>query len=280
MRIPNNIIPLSSNLRAHYKFAEAVAAGQVGTVYKALHTPTCTTVAMKTIIRPRHDMKTSVLDNMLVREVQNISFLTKIGVNHIAKFKEAFVTHDFEDRIGRVCIIQEFIRGKTLHTWMEQKKKQYILHVVRDLLQAVQECHSHSVVHCDLKPANIMITTSVPLVRLVDFGSSYILSPEIRSVYVNHVTPKYAAPEIVLSKEASDKSDVWSLGCIFEEIVSNSHTDVDIDVELLSVLQNLIQACKQNKPEKRATVGNLIEILEMYIIEHALLKTPQTNLEM
>ena len=76
-----------------------------------------------------------------------------------------------------------------------------------------------SVAHCDLKPANILIFNNI--FRIADFGASKMMpcngTLTMKDILV---TPEYAAPETIKSRSLSHACDIWSLGCIFSEIVT------------------------------------------------------------
>jgi calcium-dependent protein kinase len=83
--------------------------------------------------------------------------------------------------------------------------------IIKQVLSAIAYCHKRSLVHCDLKPENIMVEKD-DVVRVIDFGNSALcakdkkLSSKFGSVY-------YVAPE-VLGGSYNEKCDVWSIGVI------------------------------------------------------------------
>lgn len=115
-------------------------------------------------------------------------------------------------------IVMEEVEGVTLSEWL---KTPYPLrqrrHVARSLLQAMAYAHSHSVMHLDLKPDNVMVRTA-PADRdfpvcILDFG----LADTPRSLSLKAVggTPRYSAPEQLLAGyRATPRADVYSLGIL------------------------------------------------------------------
>lgn len=87
------------------------------------------------------------------------------------------------------------------------------------LASALHYLHGNSVIHGDIKPANILVKG--PQILLTDFGSSRSVQQTYSgSTASGPITPQYAAPEVLDSRISRPSSDIWSLGCVFVEIVS------------------------------------------------------------
>lgn len=85
------------------------------------------------------------------------------------------------------------------------------------ICEGVNYLHQQSIIHCDLKPQNILLVNNV--VKIADFGlSQKIIIPTIKSH--NTVSLWYRAPELLLKQHYSKPIDVWSLGCIYSEMMT------------------------------------------------------------
>lgn len=87
------------------------------------------------------------------------------------------------------------------------------------LINGIAFCHSHRVLHRDLKPQNLLIDTTGKL-KLADFGLARAFGIPVRHYTHEVVTLWYRAPEILLgARKYSTPVDIWSIGCIFAELV-------------------------------------------------------------
>ncbi|KAM0945427.1 putative protein-serine/threonine kinase CMGC-CDK-Pl family [Dioscorea sansibarensis] len=89
------------------------------------------------------------------------------------------------------------------------------------ILDALSYCHSHRVLHRDLKPQNLLIDKRSKSVKLADFGLARGFGLPVRTFTHEVITLWYRAPEILLgSRHYSTPADVWSVGCILAEMVN------------------------------------------------------------
>ena len=121
----------------------------------------------------------------------------------------------------------EYVKGQTLRQWMNnnpQPSIEAVVKIVKQIVQGLRGFHRQEMLHCDLKPENIMID-QFGQIKLIDFGSARIagiaeLATPI-SVVGNQGTQGYTAPEVILEHRVSRLSDQFSLGVIVYEMFSS-----------------------------------------------------------
>ncbi|MCJ7825848.1 MAG: protein kinase, partial [Anaerolineales bacterium] len=131
---------------------------------------------------------------------------------------------DFGHDANRIFIVMEYIQGTDLKTLIRRKNHfdvQTAVSVMIKICQGVGYAHRAGLIHCDLKPQNILITTDGSA-KITDFGISRALAavhPDERSEIV-WGSPQYFSPEQARGEAPSPASDVYALGVIFYEMLT------------------------------------------------------------
>ncbi|XP_029784825.1 cyclin-dependent kinase 3 isoform X3 [Suricata suricatta] len=194
-----------------FQKVEKIGEGTYGVVYKAKNKETGQLVALKKI---RLDLETEGVPSTAIRE---ISLLKELKHPNIVRLLD--VVHCEK----RLYLVFEFL-SQDLKKYMDSTPASGLpLHLVKSylfqLLEGVSFCHSHRVIHRDLKPQNLLID-ELGAIKLADFGLARAFGVPLRTYTHEVVTLWYRAPEILLgSKFYSTAVDVWSIGCIFAEMV-------------------------------------------------------------
>ena len=109
------------------------------------------------------------------------------------------------------------------------------------ILEGVKYCHAQKILHRDLKPQNILIS-SKGIVKLADFGLARVFSIPIRPYTKEVLTLWYRAPEILLGiEEYSEYVDLWAIGCIFAELATkkplfSGENETDQLIKIFSIM--------------------------------------------
>lgn len=123
----------------------------------------------------------------------------------------------------KLYLVFEFLMQdlkKYLDSLREMLPQSLVKSYLHQLLKGVAYCHVHRVLHRDLKPQNLLIDGR-GYIKLADFGLARAFGMPVRTYTHEVVTLWYRAPEILLgSKFYSTSVDVWSLGCVFAEMLT------------------------------------------------------------
>ncbi|XP_017919261.1 PREDICTED: cyclin-dependent kinase 3 isoform X2 [Capra hircus] len=161
------------------------------------------------------DKETEGVPSTAIRE---ISLLKELKHPNIVRLLD--VVHSEK----KLYLVFEFL-SQDLKKYMDSTPASELpLHRVKSylfqLLQGVSFCHSHRVIHRDLKPQNLLIN-ELGAIKLADFGLARAFGVPLRTYTHEVVTLWYRAPEILLGcKFYSTAVDIWSIGCIFAEMVT------------------------------------------------------------
>ncbi|XP_058284816.1 cyclin-dependent kinase 3 isoform X4 [Hylobates moloch] len=195
-----------------FQKVEKIGEGTYGVVYKAKNRETGQLVALKKI---RLDLEMEGVPSTAIRE---ISLLKELKHPNIVQLLD--VVHNER----KLYLVFEFL-SQDLKKYMDSTPGSELpLHLIKSylfqLLQGVSFCHSHRVIHRDLKPQNLLIN-ELGAIKLADFGLARAFGVPLRTYTHEVVTLWYRAPEILLgSKFYTTAVDIWSIGCIFAEMVT------------------------------------------------------------
>jgi serine/threonine protein kinase len=143
-----------------------------------------------------------------------------------------------------------------------------IRNLSKQLLEAVKEMFSYNIMHCDLKPDNIMIDNKDNL-YLIDFGLASEIKNKIGTFYIQ--TIYYRAPEVILKQTVSKEIDLWSVGCIIAElfILEPLYEEQDLD-KLLNIIKHHSPRTRieyfYGSDEFTSDEENLIDLIEKLLI--------------
>ena len=151
-------------------------------------------------------------------------FLREARVSARLNHPNIVTIHDIVDKPDMSFIVMEFVDGRTLEDELNRKKRLSVEETVEILLQAaagLDYAHDNTIVHRDVKPANIMLERS-GRVMMADFGlAKSETSSNITSAGLILGTPNYMSPEQARGEaDVGTRTDVFSLGAIVYECLS------------------------------------------------------------
>ena len=197
----------------------------------------------------------------LARLTSERQLLARMNHPHIAKLLDGGSTP-----AGQPYLVMEYAEGDTLDLWCQRQKlglsaRLALFHTV---CEAVAHAHRHLVIHCDIKPANVLVNAE-GRAMLLDFGISRIQGQGDEAALA--MTPAYASPEQMAGQVPGIGSDIFSLGRLLAELlvpVAASHTR---GTELAAV----VARATATDPEQRyGSVGALQEDLHRLLAHQPL----------
>lgn len=279
---------------SHYKILERLGAGGMGEVYKAEDTRLHRHVALKLMLdqNGRDDGQRKQLRARFLREAQAASALNHPNIATIYEIDE--FTREGE---RYSFIVMEYVPGHTLKQAAQNLSLTETLEVVSQIADALAEAHDRGIVHRDIKPSNVILTEH-HRVKLLDFGvakfnplanfdsdTASLLQTEVLKTQPGMVlgTFAYMSPEQALGKDVDGRSDLFSLGVMFYELLAgrlpftgNSmpatidailHSDPtpvsSLNSQVTADLERIVHWMLEKEPSRRyRTMRHLIDDLE------------------
>uniref|UniRef100_A0A674AX79 protein kinase C n=1 Tax=Salmo trutta TaxID=8032 RepID=A0A674AX79_SALTR len=236
---------------------EVLGSGQFGIVYGGKHRKTGRDVAIKVIDKMRFPTKQ---ESQLRNEVAILQNLHHPG---IVNLECMFETPE------RVFVVMEKLHGDMLEMILSSEKSKLPERVtkflVTQILVALRHLHFKNIVHCDLKPENVLLASAEPFpqVKLCDFGFARIIGEKsFRRSVVG--TPAYLAPEVLRSKGYNRSLDMWSVGVIIYVSLSGTFP-FNEDEDINDQIQNAAfmyppQPWKEISAEATDLINNLLQV--------------------
>jgi len=202
-----------------YEVLNELGKGAMGVVYLAKDPVIGRLVAVKTIRTSQmgdDDSESREFRERFVREAQTAGILSHPNIVTIHDIGE-----DTESRTSFIAM--EYIEGRNLKTLLADKKK-FTWDEVADLIaqigEALDYAHRKGIIHRDVKPANIILTTDGK-VKITDFGIAKVASSNLTTTGQFLGTPNYMSPEQVSGAPVDGRSDIFSLGVVLYEMLTN-----------------------------------------------------------
>jgi eukaryotic-like serine/threonine-protein kinase len=197
-----------------YEIIGKLGEGAMGVVHRARDTALGRVVALKMLsAQPGED------DEIVMRFRREAEAIGQLSHPHIV------TVYDLGESEGHAFMAMELLEGDDLRTLIDRAGEIPLADRVRILAQVAEGlgyAHSRGVVHRDVKPANIMVTTAGQ-VKLLDFGLARVLTRETitrRGMILG--TPDYMSPEQAMGKASVDqRSDIFSAGAVFYELLTS-----------------------------------------------------------
>lgn len=200
---------VGKTIQNRYHVQEFLGRGGMAEVYKVWDNKRMTYLAMKVLLE---DL---ALDRVFIRRFKReANTLEKLQHPNIVRF------YGFEQQERLAFMLMDYIEGETLKHLIHDSVGKAIPFgeirlITRSVCGALNYAHSQGFIHCDIKPANIMIDKNE--VQLADFGIAR-MSDAATATMAGVGTPAYMAPEQVLLKDPVPQTDIYALGVVLHEM--------------------------------------------------------------
>jgi serine/threonine-protein kinase len=193
--------------RSNYRILELVGQGQFGRVFCAIHRQTGHLVALKELEHQRFPTHKFLRELRFLLSLQHPNIVTCQSLEY--------------SQTGRY-LVMDYCEGGTLRDLMQSESQLSLvqsLKLIADVLAGLEYAHSQGIVHCDIKPENILLSLDATgwIARISDFGVAR-LSQEIYSDYLDSTgSPAYMAPERFYG-QYYPTSDLYAVGVLLFEM--------------------------------------------------------------
>ncbi len=245
----------SLNSFLSFDILEKIGEGGMGEVYKARDRTLKRIVALK-FIHPMYARQPE-LRKRFEREARLAASLIHPNIT---------VIHDFCEEDGTPCIVMEYVEGRTLKDIILENgplPETQALGIIEQIAAGLFAAHKRGIVHRDIKSENIIITPDGQA-KIMDFGLAKLYeSAQVTKSGVHLGTVAYMSPEQVRGERIDYRTDIWSLGIVFYEMLTGmlpfvGDSDVSTMYAILKQSPNRHDT-KKFHPKVEYLIANLLE---------------------
>jgi CHASE2 domain-containing sensor protein/tRNA A-37 threonylcarbamoyl transferase component Bud32 len=197
-----------------YEILQVLGRGSMGLVYKALDPKINRLLAIKTI------RFSDEFDEDVIQEIKE-RFFREAEIAGQLSHPSIVTIHDMGEDQDLTYMAMEYLEGQNLEKFINKKNLlplRKVLSVVASVADALEFAHRADVIHRDIKPANIMLLKTGG-VKVTDFGIAKAISSSRTRTGVILGTPNYMSPEQIMGQKIDPRSDVFSLGVVFYQLL-------------------------------------------------------------
>jgi eukaryotic-like serine/threonine-protein kinase len=251
-----------------YEILGELGQGAMGVVYKARDPRINRLVAIKTI-RFSDDFEEKQAKEVKERFFKEAELAGKLSHPCIISI------HDVGEDYELTYMAMELLEGKDLDYYCQKKNLlplRRILDIIADSAEALDYAHSHGVIHRDVKPGNIMLLNDGKI-KVTDFGIAKAVSSSQTKSGIILGTPNYMSPEQINGMHLDGRSDVFSLGAVFFQLMTGN-----LPFGGKTITELFYQITQVKHPSPRQFNPKVIKPVEQ-LIDKALAKDPDKRFQ-
>src|SRR2546430_12385404 len=248
-----------------YRILGELGRGAMGAVYRAVDLLLEREVALKTLLP---DLPEDVIDEVRIRFLREARSAGRLSHPNIVTI------FDVGQEGDTAYIAMELLQGRSLHQMLKDPQR-IPFHTAADITaqvaDALEHAHKFSIVHRDVKPANVVVAPS-GRAKLTDFGVAFIPASNVTQTGSALGSPRYMAPEQVLGQPIDSRADLFSLGVVLYELLTKrTPFEWPGDTTVFALMQRI---AGEPHPPLRQIDPQIPEGFER-IMDRALAKRPQ-----
>ena len=261
LRPLDELLP-GTTLAGKYKIIEVLGRGGMGIVYKAEDTKLKRSVALK-FLPPE------LIQNEEIRERFVLEARTAAALSH----PNICTIHEIDEQEGRSFISMEYVEGQSLKERIKQGSlaPEKALEIAIQVAEGLEEAHKKGIIHRDVKSANIMVTEKSQA-KVMDFGLAKVKGGTLLTREGTTLgTVAYMSPEQARGEEVDHRSDIWSLGVVMYEMLSEQ---LPFQGERES---SILYSVVHEEPKPLKEVKRYLPVELQQIVNRALRKKPESR---
>lgn len=248
-----------------YEIRRTVGRGAVGTVLEGWDPIIQRRVAIKTVrLDGADDPDAQEQINRFRREAQAAGRLVHPSIVTI---------HDYGEAGDLAYIVMEYVEGPSLKTVLDlghTPRREDIVRIMEDVLSGLGFSHQHGIIHRDIKPGNIMLTSenlATARAKIADFGIARVESSTLTQAGTMMGTPAYMAPEQFLGETIDARSDIYAAGVLLYQLLTGQRP---FEGSISSIMHQVLT----NEPRPPSTMVMTVDPTLDPVVLKAIAKRP------